>query len=469
MKRWLLLILITLTLAGCAHFESQPLSPATAAAKLEARRLDDAGLKSFLEQNLGHKWTNWPLPSWDLSTLTLAAFYFQPDLEVARAQWRVTLAGVKTAGGRPNPTLSVSPTYNTTTLVPSPWSPGVNLDIPLETMGKRGKRIAEASQLSESARLNIITTAWQIRGNVRTSLLDFKLSERRAGLLENQFAAQQQIVKLLQQRFDAGEISRPELTTAQIALNRTQLDRADAQSKRADARSRLAEAIGLSSAALAEIEVIFDFSVKDVLELTSAQARRIALQSRSDILAALSDYIATEDELRLQIAKQYPDVHLSPGYQFDQGDNKWSLGITVELPLLNQNQGPIAEAKAQRGLSAAKFTALQAQVIGEIDRAVAGLGVAREQLQTGNSLLAAQQQQQQSAQAQLAAGASDQLDLLNARLEFDNTSLVQLDGEAQLQRALGALEAALQRPTAAISASLEKTLSENPQAKNIQP
>ena len=461
MKRCLF-ILTALTLAGCAHFESKPIEPAKSAAQLEARRLDDPGLEKFLEQNLGRELPGWPLSSWDLPALTLAAFYFQPSLEVARAQWRVTQAGVKTAGGRPNPTLALTPGYNTTHSIPSPWFPAVNLDIPVETAGKRGKRIAEASQLSESARLNIITAAWQVRSNVRTSLLDFQVAGRRAGLLENQSATQQHIVNLLQQRFDAGAISRPELTIAQIAFNRTQLDLADAKSKRAEARSRLAEAIGLSSAALDELNVKFDFSPDDMTSLTAAEARRVALQSRSDILAALSDYIASEDELRLQIAKQYPDVHLNPGYQFDQGDNKWSLGVTFELPILNQNQGPIAEARAQRELSAAKFTALQAQVIGGIDRAVAALGVAREQLKTGNSLLAAQQAQQTSAQAQLEAGAADRLDLLNARLEFDSVSLVQLESAAQLQRALGALEDALQQPADAIPAAVEKTLPENP-------
>jgi outer membrane protein TolC len=95
------------------------------------------------------------------------------------------------------------------------------------------------------------------------------------------------------------------------------------------------------------------------------------LQGRSDIQSALAEYAAAEADLQLQIAKQYPDVHLSPGYQYDQGDNKWSLGVTFELPLLNQNQGPIAEARARRLESAARFTELQAKVIGEIDRASA--------------------------------------------------------------------------------------------------
>jgi outer membrane protein TolC len=455
-------IFIACLLTGCAHFEPKPLSPEKSAAQLEARRLDDAGLKKFLEQNSGGELKNWPKKNWNLQELTLAAFYFHPSLEVARAQWRVAEAGIKTAGGRPNPTLTVTPEYNTTTLVPSPWGPAVNFDVPVETMGKRGKRIAEAQKISESARFSFISAAWQIRSGVRASLLDFIMAGRRAELLQKQFAAQQQIVKRLQQRFDAGAISRAELTTPQIALNKTQMDLSDAHSKQAEARSRLAEALGLSAAALDGEEFDFDFSTRSVEQLTSDDARRVALQSRSDILGALADYAASEDDLRLEIAKQFPDVHLNPGYQFDQGDNKWSLGLTVELPILNQNQGAIAEAEARRKLAAAKFIQLQAQVIGEIDRAVAGWRVTQSQLKAGNELLAAQQQQQKSAEAQLKAGAADELDLLNAQLEFNSARLVLLDSETKSQSVLGALEDALQRPADSITAVIEKISSENP-------
>jgi outer membrane protein TolC len=455
------LIFAVLILAGCAHFQPQPISPAKTAAQLEARRLDDAGLKKFLEQNSNDELKTWPVKQWDLDLLTLAAFYFHPNLEVARAQWQLAEAGIKTAGGRPNPTLSVTPTYNTTTFAPSPWGPSVNLDVPIETMGKRGKRIAEAQKLSESARFSFISAAWQIRSGVRGSLLAYKMAGRRAELLQKQLDAQQQIVQRLQQRFDAGTISRAELTLPQIALNKTQIDLSDAQSQQAEARSRLAEALGLSAVALDGGEFDFDFSPHPVEQLTSGDARRVALQSRSDILAALADYAAAEDNLRLEIAKQYPDVHLNPGYQFDQGDNKWSLGLTVELPILNQNQGAIAEAAARRKLNAAKFIALQAQVIGEIDRAVAGWRVAESQLKAGNKLLAVQQQSKKSAEVQVQAGAADELDRLNAELEFDSAALVQLDSETKSQTALGALEDALQRPADSIAAAIEKISSEN--------
>jgi outer membrane protein TolC len=458
---FVILILAAGLIAGCARFQPRPLAPERTAAQLESRRLDDAGLKKFLEKNLGHELENWPLPKWDLNSLTLAAFYFHPDLDVARAQWRVAEAGVKTAGARPNPSVSVTPGYDSQ--IPgnySPWLVPVTFDVPIETAGKRAKRIAEAQDASKSAYWNLITTAWQIRSGVRAGLLDFTIAGQRAGLLKDQLADQEQIVKLLQQRLDAGEISRPELVTAQITLNKTRLDFSDAQSKQAEARSRLAEALGISSAALDGLNLDFNFSVTAPENLTSADARRVALLGRSDIRGALAGYAAAEDDLHLQIAKQYPDLHLGPGYAWNNGnagDSQWSLGLTLELPILDQNQGPIAEAKARRELVAAQFVALQARVIAEIDRAVAGYNLANQQLKTDDDLLAAEQKQRQSVAAQFQAGAADHLDSVSAQIGLDNALLTHLDGQAKFQTALGAMEDALQRPADAIEAATAAT------------
>ena len=471
MKHWTLALGIIL-FAGCAHFVPQPLSPDKTAAELDARRLDDAGLKKFLEQNSGHAITAWPKTQWDFRELTLVAFYFHPDLEVARAQWLVAQGGLKTAGARPNPSVSLSPSYdNQIPFNYSPWLIPVTFDMPLETAGKRSKRLAEAEQVEESARYAFINAAWQVRSGVRSSLLEFTLAGRRAGLLQNEFSEQKEIVKLLQQRLDAGEISRPELTLAEIALHRTQLDLSDAEARKSDARSHLAEALGVTEAALAGEKLEPDFSRPEIRQLTSAEARQAALRSRADILGALADYAAAEADLRLEIAKQYPDLQAGPAYAWNNGnagDNQWGLGATLTLPVLDQNQGPIAEAEARRALAAAKFVALQAQVIGEIDRAVAGFRVAREQWQTGNELLTSEQRQQKSAEAQIQAGASDRLDGLNAELELSNAELGRLDNEARLQTAQAALEDALQLPADSLSAVIEKISMESPNAKERQ-
>ncbi len=459
-------ILGVLLLAGCARFHSQPLAPDQTAARLEARRLDDPGLKKFLEKNLGHPLSDWPRTDWDFQQLTLAAFYYHPDLEVARDQWLVTLAGVKTAGARPNPTVSFDPSYDTQ--IPgnfSPWILPVTFDIPIETAGKRGKRIAEAEKAAESARYSFIQAAWQIRSGVRSSLQDYLAAGRRADLLRQQLDAQKQAVELLRERLDAGEISRVDFTVAEIAAHHSQMDLGDALSAQADARSHLAQALGLPEAALDGKNFLPDEAVSDLARLTSADARNIALRSRADILGALADYAAAEADLRLQVARQYPDLHIGPGYAWNNGnagDNQWTLGLSLELPILDQNEGPIAAAEATRKLSAAKFTALQAQIIAEIDRAVAGLNVAREQSRLSDELFASEKEEEKSVESQVQAGAAERVDLLAARITLGSAQLAQLDNDTKMKTAAAALEDALQQPAGSISTIIEKLSAENP-------
>src|SRR4051812_36590663 len=158
-----MLCLAGVLLAGCARFENKPLSAAATAQQLEARSLSDTNFKAFLEKNLDHAFTEWPLTNLDFPALTLAAFYFHPNLDVARAQWAVARGGEKVAGARPNPILGVTPGYSANPPRGiSPWFPSVTLDVPIETAGKRRYRIAHAEQLSEAARLNIAVAAWNV-------------------------------------------------------------------------------------------------------------------------------------------------------------------------------------------------------------------------------------------------------------------------------------------------------------------
>ena len=96
-------------IAGCVRFKPQPLSSAQVAMDFDTRSLNNPELKEFLERNLKHEAPAWPLPEWDLTNLVFAAFFYHPDLDVARAKWAVAVAGKKTAGERPNPTISVNP------------------------------------------------------------------------------------------------------------------------------------------------------------------------------------------------------------------------------------------------------------------------------------------------------------------------------------------------------------------------
>src|SRR4029079_18800006 len=176
----------------------------------------------------------------------------------------------------------------------------------------------------------------------------------------------------------------------------------------------VSEDIGVSIQALNGVKFSFNSDeMESFADLSSQNFRTAALQNRADILSGLAEYAAAQSALQLEIAKQYPDVHLQPGYQFDQGDNKWSLGLLVELPILNQNQGPIAEAKARRDEAAAKFMALQARVLADIDRAVEVLRVTQRTVGTLRALAATQAQRRDGITAQFKTGSINRLELLN--------------------------------------------------------
>jgi outer membrane protein TolC len=433
-------------LQGCARFHPQPLAPERTAADFQARTLADDGLRSFLETNLLATLPAWPLPAWDFTKLTLAAFYYHPDLDVARAQWGVVTAGKVTAGERPNPTISVVPGYNSTTTIPSPWLVTPSLDIPVETAGKRGYRLAQAGHLSEAARLNLATVAWQVRSRVRSRLVELHAAQETQRLLQEQQARQAENLQLLERQHEVGAVSAYEVTQAGIAADSTRLALRDAERQSAEALVQLAEAVGVSASALAGVKLSFDGLGQLPGEAKVSEARQQALLHRADILGALAEYAASQSALQLEIAKQYPDVHFNPGYEFDQGDNKWSLGLSVTLPVLNHNLGAIAEANAKRAERAAKFNALQARVLAEIDRAVAGYRASLQKQADADALLGRLQKQEQRAQAMFDAGEISKGDLAALRLQLSASALARLDALVKSQQALGQLEDALQCP-----------------------
>jgi outer membrane protein, heavy metal efflux system len=459
---------------GCAHYEAKPISPEQTATTLENLRLDNPGLRKFLEAHSQRDPADWPPRLWDFETLALAALYYHPDLEVARAEWDVARAGIQTAGARPNPTLSVTPGYNFNHINAqpglSPWVPIASLDVPIETAGKRNDRIRQANAVSESARLNIAATAWRVRSAVRSNLLNFIADGQRAAMLQKQAALQEQIVTRLEQQVAAGAVAASEVRVDRIALEKAKNDLADAQRQRAENRVGLAEAIGVSVSALDGIELAtngLDGATREVAaSLTTEEVRHAALLGRADILGALADYAAAEAVLQLEVARQYPDVHWSPGYEWDQGDNIWNLGLTVELPMLNRNQGPIAEAIAKRTLSAAQFNALQSKVLADIDSAVESFHASESSVAQLQSLANQQAKSRDAIEAQLKAGAVAPLDLLNAQIQFAAAEVGQLEGRIKMQQSLAALEDAVQRPIATMTPEIfEKRLSANEEKK----
>jgi cobalt-zinc-cadmium efflux system outer membrane protein len=110
--------------AGCASYTSKPIVPSNTAAALERRTLDEPALAQFIEAALPDRMAVGGSSNWELSTLTLAALYFHPEMEVSRAKLALARAGVKTAGQIPNPTLNISPGQYPALIEASAWTVG---------------------------------------------------------------------------------------------------------------------------------------------------------------------------------------------------------------------------------------------------------------------------------------------------------------------------------------------------------
>jgi cobalt-zinc-cadmium efflux system outer membrane protein len=431
-------IVLALLLSGCVRFHPKPLSAESSAALLSTRSLRDPALHDLLRaQNKGTH------GSWGFDQVLIAALYFNPELNEARSKLAVAAAEKVTAGEPPNPTLSFTPQYVTHTNI-FPWDLTSSIDVPIETAGKRHFRLAQAENLSEAARLNFVATAWRVRSRVRKSFLDLYAGREIARQLHIQQDIQSEGVRILDAQLKAGAASPFQLAQARTALNQAQLAIGNADRQAAEAQVNLAEAIGIPTSSLNDVQLSFPDFEKLPAAPGAVTARRHALLHRADILGALSEYAASQSALQLAIAKQYPDIHLGPGYELDQDLNKWTLGLSLELPIFNQHRGAIAEADARREQAAAHFLTVQATALAEVDRALAGYRTARSTLAAADAQIGELRKQEESSRKMLEAGEISQADFAAVRLQASSAELSRLDALVRAQQVLGNLQDALQ-------------------------
>jgi cobalt-zinc-cadmium efflux system outer membrane protein len=221
-------------------------------------------------------------------------------------------------------------------------------------------------------------------------------------------------------------------------------------------RFAVAAALGVPAGALDGVRM--SFATLDTFPSPEqvAPSREQALLDRTDVLAALADYRASEAALRLQLARQYPDLDLGPGfsrgYTARELERSLTLGISLTLPIFNHNQGPIAEAEARRREAAANFNAVQARAVTQVDAALSGYRASLAKLRTADGLLAEQHRRMNSMQALFNAGETDHLTLAQTQSELAADELAHLQAFTEAQVALGALESAMQRAPGQVAA-----------------
>ena len=410
-------------LGACIHYAPQPLDPAAQASQLAGRRLS--------------------AKTWTLPALIDEATRANPDLALARAKYQTALAAVRTAGERPNPTVSLLPQIGNP-LITGTYS--IDFDWTIETAGKRSKRQLVAEAQVRAAKAEIIQAGWKVRSAVRKALVDMYVAEQRIHWLNEAIHRQDELLKAFEEQVKAGAESRSIMAQARLLQAQMRLQAADNAKQSAAARASLAEALTMGVSGLDRAQFSFANFERDTSP--SIPGRKAVLTHRADIYSSLADYEAAEATLRLEIAKQYPDIHFDPGYQLNAGENQWNVGVGLTLPILNHNQGAIGEAEAKRKEAAVSFDAVQAKALVEYEKAVSSLSAAKTKLKSVDALIAELKLQTASEERLLNAGSGDKTSLLSAKVEEAVAQVSRVEAMGDLHTALGSLEEAAQTPIA---------------------
>ena len=461
----ILLCSVLLSVASCGfeRYTAKPIDAQALAKAYAEKSVNNSAFENFLQNN-GYAKENLPIKTWDLNALILCSLFFNPSLDEARAQLRLSELNAATAGLKPLPTLNTNVGKSDRANGDiNPFSYTLSLDIALETAGKRNIRLENAAYLSEVAKLNIAQTMWQLRINVASSYQDLQNNAALLTILAAEKQRREAIVSMMQKRVDVGVASNVELSAANLQLQQTALEYNQQRLQTNTIKAALASHLGLPLSSVNAMQFaqapdltvidrhIFDTetyseNAPDNSDALSDDLQTRALINRLDIRTALVQYAIAENAVKLEIAKQYPDLVISPGYAYEFGDRVWSLGLSGLLNLLTKNKVAIESAKALRDVESAKFNRLQSQVINEIEQNNAAVSQTKGALKNQYAIYQSQRLNAEQMDKKFKLGEIDHVELNYAQLELQ-AGLKQLAlSYQQYQMALIALENSVQAP-----------------------
>jgi outer membrane protein, heavy metal efflux system len=435
-------------LCACAHAPPPaPLTAADSARDFAARQLIVPGLPPLAQ-------------GWDRAQWLEAALALNPQLAQERAEVDAAVAGERTAAEIPNPSLQLFGEYLTAAAHSAAWLYGVSMDFLLREPGARARARQQAALESALARSELSESIWQVRAALRLALLDAVSAQDDSDLLGQLADARQALLKSDRNRLALGDIARAQVLNDDLELARVEARQREAQARTTDARARLAAAVGVPTAALQSVPLRWGewSQVPQLPDADAAQWRSDALIGRPQVVHALRQYDLAEVALRGEVARRWPQLHVTPAYAWGGGglrdvdalnspiDSESALGVSFELPILNQHQGPIGEAVARRRLAGEQLRAVQAEIFGQIDRAEAAWPQARQAWLDTRHLAELATSQQHAEERVVAAGESERGSALAARIETTEAALAALRAAYEAQLAFGALEDAYRRP-----------------------
>ncbi len=378
-----------------------------------------------------------PSGRWTAADLLELALADNAQIAEAAAKVRTAQAAVQVAHVPQVATLTLTAEYSDEA---SHWLYGVGSDIPLDIGARKSGRIGQAELTALQARYDHAEVVWTVRAALARAVADRQSADAEIAIAGRAADLRRQRAERLDRRVAAGEDPRSLALTAQADLVTAERRLSDARSRRGQSDAVLAQALGVATAAVADLNLAPPASATPDWRSLREQAPL----TRKDVLRAVVDYDLAESALRTEVARQYPEVRIGPGYTYDHGVQKIPFNLTLVLPPLDLNRAAIAQAEARRTEAGRSLEAVQAAVLTAADQAAASLAAAlsAEQLARDRDLPIARRAAQGTG-AMVRAGEGDRVDDLAAQAAVLDAELALLDAQRAHRLAILDLEDAL--------------------------
>jgi outer membrane protein TolC len=344
---------------GCAKYESKPLTSETVDHQLAVRDSDNISIEA---SRLKHPILK-PLTI-DLSRgispdeAAVVAVVVNPSLRAARDQHSVAAAQLLQAGILPNPVLTAGlelPYDNE----PGDRFGGYNIGPEWEVTSliTRDAKVRAAKDSADSIDLQIAWQEWQTAQAARTSAFDCIALIAQLASAEEADSRLSENLSVVQKAYDAHQKTLLDLSAAQTASQAAHQLLLSAQKDLRHQQLLLRRSIGFLPQD--DLKLREDVQLPSQLNPPPLDQLLDGLEERRlDLLALKKGYESEDATLRAAILAQFPKISLGLNAAQDTSKvHSIGLGLTIDLPIFDRNQGTIAVEKATRQKLFDEYTA----------------------------------------------------------------------------------------------------------------
>jgi len=382
--------------------------------------------------------------------------------EILAAQQRVAEArGVlRQAGVRPAGTVESNVASGRPLATQGEEEFAVGYSQPIETGGKRPKRLLVAEKNLEVAEAGLAERKRQLAYDIKARYIDLVASRRKVEAIDRILAVNRESYRLVDARVLHGDAAPLERQLLLVEMNRAEAQRATTAGQALSAQIELRRAVAAINWQPPEpAAAVAPAAISSPLE--EIRVRALAMRPDLRVLRALSAQSAAEFEL--VEASGHPDLTVSAQYsrrhaQFEDPlrttgsgsplllqdrDNILTLGISIPVQTKKRNQGNLEAAVARQHAAELQREHLEVTIPIEVDAAWQRYQAARNTVSMLNRGVLDESEKNLAVIRQAYnLGQLRLLDVLNEQRRLLETQLSYVDAEADVARSLAELERA---------------------------